>query len=60
MEWFKMRTDWDPLIQKLTDEEVGRIMRAVYAYVTKGEEKEYPGREGIFTLKAMTDNISGH
>lgn len=49
MEWFKMRTDWDPLIQKLTDEEVGRIMRAVYAYVTKGEEKEYSGREGIFT-----------
>lgn len=48
MEWFKMYTDWGSAIRKLTDEEAGRVIKAVYAYALEGEEKDCPGREGIF------------
>lgn len=60
MEWFKMYTDWGSAIRMLTDEEAGRVIKAVYAYALKGEEKECPGREGIFAaivLEALKSDI---
>ncbi len=60
MEWFKMYTDWGSAIRMLTDEEAGRVIKAVYAYALEGAEKECPGREGLFAaiiLQALKSDI---
>ena len=47
MEWFKMYTDWGPAIRMLTDEEAGRVLKAVYTFALDGNKTDCPGREGI-------------
>ena len=61
MEWFKMYTDWGSAIRMLTDEEAGRVIKAVYAYAVEGAEKDCPGREGVFAaiiLQALKSDIA--
>lgn len=53
MEWFKFRTCWRRPILKLTDEEAGRMIKALVSFVETGEEQEVGNREDIL-LSEMT------
>jgi hypothetical protein len=44
MDWFKMQTVWGASIERFSDAEAGRFIKAVYAYVRHGEE--YDGGSG--------------
>ena len=48
MEWFKVYTDWNDAIDLLTDEEAGQMLKAVYAYVLRGEKRSKRDRLDIF------------
>ena len=54
-EWFKMRTVWGASIQRMTAEEAGRLIKAVYLYERTGERQVLPGPEGI--LYAMIEEV---
>ncbi len=54
MEWFKFRMIWRRPIMRLTDEEAGRLIKAVLIYVDSGEEGDTGDREG-FLLCQMTE-----
>ena len=36
--WFKMPVNWADMIQSLTDEQAGAIMKAIYRYCVNGIE----------------------
>ena len=44
MDWFKMQTVWGASIERFSDAEAGRFIKAVFAYVRHGEE--YGGNSG--------------
>ena len=48
MEWFKMQTCWGKAMDVLTDEELGRAFRKIYAFVLRREEPTGTGREEVF------------
>ena len=54
MEWFKFRMGWRRPIMRLTDEEAGRLIKAVLTYVDSGEEPETGDREA-FLLCQITE-----
>ena len=50
-DWFKARNVWGAAIATLTDDEAGRLMKAIWAYTMNGEQVELAGAErGIFAL----------
>lgn len=54
-EWFKARNVWGGAFSALTDEEAGRLAKAIWAYTMTGEIKELDGAEkGIFAMILMT------
>lgn len=44
MDWFKMQTVWGASVERLSDAEAGRFIKAMYAYVRDGVE--YEGSSG--------------
>lgn len=44
MDWFKMQTTWGASVERFSDAEAGRFIKAIYAYVRHGEE--YDGNSG--------------
>lgn len=44
MDWFKMQTVWGASVERLSDAEAGRFIKALYAFVRDGEE--YEGSSG--------------
>ena len=56
-EWFRARNIWGAAIQTLTDEEAGRLMKALWEYTMTGNQVELQGAEkGIYALILMTLN----
>lgn len=54
-EWFKARNVWGAAITALSDEEAGRLAKAIWAYTMDGELIEIDGAgKGIFALIMMT------
>ena len=54
-EWFKARNIWGAAILALTDEEAGRLMKALWVYTMTGQQTELQGAEkGIFAMIQMT------
>jgi hypothetical protein len=54
-EWFKARNVWGAAITALSDEEAGRLVKAIWAYTMNGEVTEIDGAgKGIFALILMT------
>ena len=54
-EWFKARNIWGAAIATLSDEEAGRLMKALWHYTMNEEEEILPGPERtIFALMLMT------
>lgn len=44
MDWFKMQTVWGASVERFSDAEAGRFIKALFAYVRHGEE--YDGNNG--------------
>ena len=57
MEWFKVYTDWYDTIDLMTDEEAGQMIKAVYAYVLRGEKRNERDRLELF-LAAIYNALS--
>ena len=63
-EWFRARNAWGVSIQMLTDEEAGRLMKALWEYTMSGQQAELRGREEViyalmlFTLRQDDENDS--
>ncbi len=56
-EWFRARNIWGAAIKTLTDEEAGRLMKALWEYTMTGNQTELQGAEkGIYALILMTLN----
>ena len=54
-EWFKARNIWGAAIQSLSDEESGRLAKAIWSYTMDGEIVPLEGAEkGIFPMILMT------
>ena len=54
-EWFKARNVWGAAITALSDEEAGRLVKAIWAYTMNGKITEIDGAgKGIFALILMT------
>ena len=53
MEWFKMPTSWGKAINVMTNEEAGRAIKIIFAYVLDREEIAGTGREEVFTAMAL-------
>lgn len=53
MDWFKMQTVWGASLERLSDPEAGRFIKAVYAYVRNGTEYNGNGKEAILVLQAL-------
>ena len=54
-EWFKARNVWGAAITALSDEEAGRLAKAIWTYTMTGEVIELEGAgKGIFALILMT------
>lgn len=54
-EWFKARNVWGATILALTDEEAGRIAKAIWSFTMNGEIVQLEGAEkGIFPMILMT------
>lgn len=54
-EWFKARNVWGAAITALSDEEAGRLAKAIWAYTMNGELIEIEGAgKGIFAMILMT------
>ena len=63
-EWFRARNAWGVSIKTLTDEEAGRLMKALWEYTMTGQQAELRGREEViyalmlFTLRQDDENDS--
>ena len=57
MEWFKVYTDWFDMVDLMTDEEAGQMIKAVYAYVLRGEKRTERDRLELF-LAAVYKTLS--
>ena len=63
-EWFRARNAWGVSIKTLTDEEAGRLMKALWEYTMTGHQGELRGREEViyalmlFTLRQDDENDS--
>lgn len=54
-DWFKARNIWGAAITALTDEEAGKVAKAIWAYTMDGEIKEIDGAgKGILAMILMT------
>ena len=54
MDWFKMQTVWGAGVERLSDAEAGRFIKALYAFVRSGEEYVgSSGREDPITWQAL-------
>ena len=54
-EWFKARNVWGAAIKSLSDEEAGRLAKAVWAYTMDGTITELSGAgKGVFAMIMMT------
>ena len=54
-EWFKARNVWGAAILGLSDEEAGRLAKAIWAYTMNGEVMDIEGAgKGIFAMILMT------
>ena len=54
-DWFKARNIWGASIDALSDDEAGRLAKAVWAYTMRGEMRELSGAVGaVFALILMT------
>lgn len=54
-EWFKARNVWGAAINALSDEEAGRLAKAIWSYTMDGEIVDLQGAgKGIFALILMT------
>ena len=54
MDWFKMQSVWGAGVERLSDAEAGRFIKAVYAFVRNGEEYSgSSGREDPITWQAL-------
>ncbi|MBR3431226.1 MAG: hypothetical protein IKG87_14130 [Clostridia bacterium] len=56
MEWFKFRTCWKAPIMMLSDEEAGRVIKALLTYVDS-EEEQKTGDKGDILLCLMTGTL---
>lgn len=53
-EWFKARNVWGAMLEKLPDDEAGRIAKAIWAYTMNGEVIELEGASsGILAMILM-------
>ena len=59
MEWFKFRTCWRRPLLKLTDEEAGRVVKALVTFIDTGEEQEAGFREVSFRANGLCGAIIG-
>ena len=58
-EWFRARNSWGAAIRTLSDEEAGRLMKALWEYTMTGNQIELQGiEEGIFALILFSPGIS--
>jgi len=48
MEWIKFYTDWFDTVDLMTDEEAGQMIRAISAYVRRGEKRNERDRLDLF------------
>ena len=54
MDWFKMQTVWGASVERFSDAEAGRFIKALFAYVRHGEEYDgNSGREDPLIWQAM-------
>lgn len=54
-DWFKARNIWGAAIAALTDEEAGRLAKAIWSYTMTGKIKEIEGAEkGIYAMILLT------
>ena len=54
-EWFKARNIWGAAINSLSDEEAGRLAKAIWTYTMTGEETDIDGAgKGILAMIMMT------
>ena len=54
-EWFKARNIWGAAITALSDEEAGRLAKAIWAFTMDGEIMEIEGAgKGILAMILMT------
>lgn len=54
MDWFKMQTVWGAGVERLSDAEAGRFIKALYAFVRDGTEYAgSSGREDTITWQAL-------
>ena len=44
---FVLYCDWEDVIEDLTDEEVGQLFKAIFAYVNHGSDVRFDGRSGV-------------
>jgi hypothetical protein len=44
---FVLYCDWEDIIEDLTDEEVGRLFKAIFAYVNREDVIHFDGRSGV-------------
>ena len=44
---FVLYCDWEDIIEDLTDEEVGQLFKAIFAYVNHGVARQFDGRTGL-------------
>lgn len=44
---FVLYCDWEDIIEDLTDEEVGRLFKAIFSYVNHGSAEQFDGRSGL-------------
>ena len=53
MEWFKMQAIWGAAVERLSDAEAGRFIKALFAYINRDEEYHGGGREEPTTFQAL-------
>lgn len=53
MEWFKMQVIWGAAVERLSDAEAGRFIKALFAFIERGEEFHGSGREEPTTCQAL-------
>ena len=53
MEWIKFRTCWRRPIMMLSDEEAGRVLKALIAFIDTGEAQETGSREDILLCQMV-------
>ena len=58
MEWFKFRMQWQRPMMKLSDEDAGKVIKALLAYVATGEETE-TDTPGDILLCSLFEQLEG-